>query len=136
MLTRSDFSWLVHQTRIQDLLTFKAAGASINRDLNKQKDLKNPDILDRLIKRHDLLEIGSNYPPEIFNPFDWPAEAFYDKISEKQLAMMEEKKKAKEEAMYVKRRNDSYFRRKTGQKRVAGSKWDQSSPEDNKRQRT
>lgn len=92
---------LTVKAKIQEHLAHRRAGASINRELNKQKELKNPDILERLIKRHDLLEIGSNYPPEIFNPFDWPSEAFYDKISEQQLTMMEEKKKAKEEAYVI-----------------------------------
>lgn len=58
--------------------------------------MKNPDILERLIKRHNLLEIGSNYPPEIFDPFAWPAEAFYDKLAQKQLEMMDEKRKEAE----------------------------------------
>eukprot|EP01126_Amoeba_proteus_P055267 TRINITY_DN6849_c1_g1_i1.p1 TRINITY_DN6849_c1_g1~~TRINITY_DN6849_c1_g1_i1.p1 ORF type:complete len:105 (-),score=24.70 TRINITY_DN6849_c1_g1_i1:85-399(-) len=77
-------------------MAFKRAGKIVNRELHKKKEFKNPDILETLINKHRLLEIGSNYPHSIFDPFMWTEDAFYDKISTKQIKMVERKKMERE----------------------------------------
>lgn len=43
-------------------------GMSINEKVRHGKDFKNPYLLNWLVDHCDIDEIGSNYPPHLFNP--------------------------------------------------------------------
>jgi hypothetical protein len=61
----------------------KAAGRSVNRNLYQSKAFQNPDILEKLITFCDIIEIGSNYPKEVFDPLNIDENDFYDKLGTK-----------------------------------------------------
>jgi len=74
---------------------YKRAGKNINREVRMKKAFKNPDIIDVLSRQHNILEIGTNLPPEVFDPFAFPAEAFYDSLEKKQTALYHKDEEAK-----------------------------------------
>jgi len=58
----------------------KAAGRSVNQNLYQTKAFHNPDILEKLISFCDIVEIDSNYPKELFDPFNYNVSDFYDNL--------------------------------------------------------
>jgi len=68
---------------------YKRTGANINREYRRKKEFKNPDILEKLVKYYNIIEIGSNYPTSKFDPFKWKASSFYDALAEEQQRMYE-----------------------------------------------
>lgn len=46
-----------------------------NMDMNKiiqeRKEFRNPSIYEKLIQYCDINELGTNYPPEIYDPLQW-----------------------------------------------------------------
>jgi hypothetical protein len=71
----------------------RRTGGNINRDLRRQKQFKNPDLIGRLIKENNVIEIGSNYDESKFNPFKWKASSFVSSLSIAQAKFLEEEKK-------------------------------------------
>jgi len=71
----------------------RKTGGNINRDLRRQKVFKNPDLLERLIQENNLIEIGSNYQDDIYNPFKWDATSFFDHLSKEQAKLLEKTEK-------------------------------------------
>lgn len=49
-----------------------------NMDMNKliqeRKEFRNPSIYEKLIQFCDIDELGTNYPPEIYDPAQWTSE--------------------------------------------------------------
>jgi hypothetical protein len=68
------------QARIANFHKMKLSGRSLNRELRKSKAFRNPDILDKLVKRSGLKELGSNYPSHLFDPYAIPETDYYDSI--------------------------------------------------------
>lgn len=81
--------------RVQVQLEYKRAGKNFLIGIKNRKQLRNPDILDQLAAKCDIIEIGSNFAPDVYDPFQFPAEAFYDALERKQhqLYMKEEEEK-------------------------------------------
>jgi len=75
--------------RVQGFTEYKRTGANINREYRRKKEFKNPDILEKLVKYYNIIEIGSNYPASKFDPYKWKATSFYDALAEEQQRMME-----------------------------------------------
>lgn len=46
-----------------------------NMDMNKliqeRKEFRNPSIYEKLIQYCDIDELGTNYPPELYDPMQW-----------------------------------------------------------------
>jgi len=85
--------------RVLSFTEYKRTGANINREYKRKKEFKNPDILEKLVRYYNIIEIGSNYPASKFDPYKWKASSFYDALDAEQQRMMEkietEKKAAK-----------------------------------------
>jgi hypothetical protein len=60
------------QRQIDRLTEQKHRGASINRHLQHLRSFMNPVILEKLVDRFQIDEIGSNYPPVLYNPHAVP----------------------------------------------------------------
>lgn len=49
-----------------------------NMDMNKliqeRKEFRNPSIYEKLIQYCDIDELGTNYPPELYDPMQWTSE--------------------------------------------------------------
>jgi hypothetical protein len=78
---------------VQKFRNLRRTGGNINRDLRRQKQFKNPDLIGRLIKENNVIEIGSNYDESKFNPFKWKASSFVSSLSIAQAKFLEEEKK-------------------------------------------
>jgi len=81
------------QAKIKKFHDMKAAGTSINDNLRNSKAFKNPDILEKLVCYCNIIEIASNYPTQLFDPFSYREEDFYDSIAAEQ-RRIEEKREA------------------------------------------
>ncbi len=62
------------------------SGHSVNVQLRSSKQFNNPDILEKLISFWGLDEIGSNYPPALFDPHGYDDADFHTAIAERQAA--------------------------------------------------
>jgi len=92
------FSRISLQEHIAHEFDYKRAGKNVNREIRSKKNFKNPDIIDLLSREHNILEIGTNFKPEIFDPFIYPAEAFYDSLDKKQTDLYLKEEEAKKQA--------------------------------------
>ncbi|KAH3765568.1 HCNGP-like protein [Pelomyxa schiedti] len=72
----------------------KKQGASLSASLRRTKHFNNPTILDKLIEYHEIDQIGTNYPKEVFDPHRFEEADHYDAISSKQA----EAERAREQA--------------------------------------
>jgi len=75
--------------RVHSFTEYKRTGSNINREYRRKKEFKNPDILEKLVRYYNIIEIGSNYPASKFDPYKWKASSFYDALAEEQQRMME-----------------------------------------------
>eukprot|EP00743_Colponemidia_sp_Colp-15_P011007 GILK01012215.1.p1 GENE.GILK01012215.1~~GILK01012215.1.p1 ORF type:complete len:217 (-),score=26.00 GILK01012215.1:149-799(-) len=76
------------ERKIRQFFLLKERGRTVAGELRASKAFSNPDILQKIVSFYDIDEIGSNYPPDIFDPHTVatdPSE-FYDGIAERQLA--------------------------------------------------
>jgi hypothetical protein len=58
----------------------KQSGKSVMTSLTSSKAFKNPDMLEKLISFCKIDEIGTNYPPALFNTKDFLPSDFYDEL--------------------------------------------------------
>uniref|UniRef100_A0A182YEI2 Translation initiation factor eIF2B subunit beta n=1 Tax=Anopheles stephensi TaxID=30069 RepID=A0A182YEI2_ANOST len=102
----------------------KNSNMDTNRIIQERKEFRNPSIYEKLIHFCDINELGTNYPAEIFDPFQWGKESYYEELAKAQKIEMEKVEKARKEATKTEIQ--------TGVKRVdpdeskkRKSKWDQ-----------
>uniref|UniRef100_A0A182QYE4 SAP30-binding protein n=1 Tax=Anopheles farauti TaxID=69004 RepID=A0A182QYE4_9DIPT len=102
----------------------KNSNMDTNRIIQERKEFRNPSIYEKLIHFCDINELGTNYQPEIFDPFQWGKESYYEELAKAQKIEMEKVEKARKEATKTEIQ--------TGVKRVdpdeskkRKSKWDQ-----------
>ncbi|XP_055614142.1 SAP30-binding protein [Uranotaenia lowii] len=69
-----------------------------NRIIQERKEFRNPSIYEKLIQFCDINEMGTNYPPEIFDPFQWGKESYYEELAKAQKVEMEKIEKARKES--------------------------------------
>eukprot|EP01132_Coremiostelium_polycephalum_P010955 gene10955-13419_t len=62
----------------------KQEGISINENLRSSSAFKNPFILEKLISFCEIKENGSNFAKEIFDPYGYSPDCFYEELSKKQ----------------------------------------------------
>lgn len=95
-------------------------------DLNKyilaRKDFRNPSIYDKLIQFCELNELGTNFPPEIFDVSIYGPESFYEELTKAQKFEMDKLEKMKKENSSTK--VEVIFAEAIKRK----SKWDQQAP--------
>ena len=74
--------------KVRKFLKLKDQGQSINGKISKMKDLRNPYILEHLLTRHDLDELGSNYPAGQFDPHGFDSGEFHEALQTAQYERM------------------------------------------------
>jgi hypothetical protein len=66
-------------------------GIDVNESLVGSKQFRNPNIYSKLIEFCGIDEIGSNFPPFMFDPHGFPSEVFSRAILETQIKKEEQK---------------------------------------------
>lgn len=76
-------------------------GQKMIESIEKQKDFRNPSIYEKLVSFCEIDELGSNFPPETYDPHKWSAESYYDELAKKQKDLMDALAKQKKERTKV-----------------------------------
>lgn len=99
----------------------QSSDLDMNAVIQQRKDFRNPSIYEKLIQFCGINELGTNYPPSIYDPLKWSKESYYEELAKVQKADMEKRDKDKKSKVEVvsgtKRQEDDAKKRK--------SKWDQ-----------
>jgi len=82
-------------SKVADYIQYKRTGTNINREYRRKKEFKNPNILEKLVEYYHIIEVGSNYPSDKFNPHKWKPSSFYDALDEEQQKCYEKIEKEK-----------------------------------------
>jgi len=101
---------------VKKFSNLRKTGGNINRDLRRQKLFKNPDLLERLIQENNLIEIGSNFGDEIYNPFQWRETSFYDALAREQAKLLDEEKKKEHEQSRKDKTQKKHFSREVAER--------------------
>ncbi|XP_057662415.1 SAP30-binding protein isoform X2 [Diorhabda carinulata] len=112
-------------TELQDKITklyekMLTQQMDMNAVIQKRKDFRNPSIYEKLIQFCDLNELGTNYPPSMYDPLKWSKESYYEELAKVQKAEMDKRekdKKGKVEFVSGSKKSEEDKKRK--------SKWDQ-----------
>ena len=67
-------------TKVEQLLAERKKGTNLNDQLRDKKEFHNPGILERLVSEFKIMESGTNYSPDLFNP-EYPKELYYDSLA-------------------------------------------------------
>lgn len=64
---------------LQDKITkmyekMKTHNMDMNKIIQERKEFRNPSIYEKLIQYCEIDELGTNYPPEIYDPRQWTSE--------------------------------------------------------------
>lgn len=93
----------------------------LNQYIQEKKEFRNPSIYDKLIQFCDINELGTNFPPEIFDVSIYGPESFYEELAKAQKLEMDKLEKQKKEVTKtVSVSVSDAIKRK--------SKWDQQAP--------
>ena len=108
----------------------ESGGLDMNKVIQQRKDFRNPSIYEKLIQFCSINELGTNYPPDRFDPFKWGKDSYYEELAKVQKAKMDKLEKARKEKTKIeivsgtaKRPNNSNTTEDDAKKRK--SKWDQ-----------
>lgn len=63
----------------------------MNASIQMRKDFRNPSIYEKLIAYCGIDELGTNYPPETFDPQKWGPESYYEELSRRQKEEMDKR---------------------------------------------
>lgn len=79
---------------LQDKITalfkkMESGGLDMNKVIQQRKDFRNPSIYEKLIQYCKIDELGSNYPPERFDPCKWGKDSYYEELANVQMVEME-----------------------------------------------
>ncbi|XP_059610172.1 SAP30-binding protein [Phlebotomus argentipes] len=119
------------QEKINNLYEkMKNSNMDMNKVIQERKEFRNPSIYEKLIQFCDINELGTNYPPEIYDPLQWGKESFYEDLAKAQKAEMDKREKEKKDnakmeqvAVAARKAEEEAKKRK--------SKWDQPGPSAN-----
>ncbi|XP_008551494.2 SAP30-binding protein [Microplitis demolitor] len=67
----------------------------MNEVIQKRKSFKNPSIYNKLIQHCNIDELGTNYPPSLYDPLKWNKESYYDQLDVAQQDLMTQREKSK-----------------------------------------
>ncbi|KAL0100028.1 hypothetical protein PUN28_019476 [Cardiocondyla obscurior] len=109
----------------------ESGGLDMNMLIQQRKEFRNPSIYEKLIQFCSINELGTNYPPDRFDPFKWSKDSYYEELALVQKAEMDKLEKARKEKKIeieivsgtAKRPNSSSSGTENAKKRK--SKWDQ-----------
>lgn len=89
------------EEKIKNFFSKIEAGVDLNKKLQCNKAFRNPSIYEKLIEFCNVNELGTNYPPNMYDPFRWGKESFYDELGKVQKAEMDKREKEKKEKTKV-----------------------------------
>lgn len=98
----------------------KNSDFDLNQYIQEKKEFRNPSIYDKLIQFCNINELGTNFPPEIFDVSIYGAESFYEELAKAQKFEMDKLEKQKKENTKTEVIIKESAKRK--------SKWDQQAP--------
>uniref|UniRef100_V5IIL4 Putative sap30-binding protein n=1 Tax=Ixodes ricinus TaxID=34613 RepID=V5IIL4_IXORI len=70
-------------------------GKDMNASIQTRKDFRNPSIYEKLIAYCGIDEMGTNYPPEVYDPHCWGPSSYYEELSKRQKEEMDRREKEK-----------------------------------------
>lgn len=100
-------------------------GLDMNYVIQQRKDFRNPSIYEKLIQFCGINELGTNYPPHLYDPLRWGKESLYEELARVQKQEMdrrEKERKSKVEVVSGTRRPGSGAEEEAKRRK---SKWDQ-----------
>jgi len=122
---------------LQDKITrlyrkMESGGLDMNMLIQQRKEFRNPSIYEKLIQFCSINELGTNYPPDRFDPFKWSKDSYYEELALVQKAEMDKLEKARKEKTKIeivsgtaKRPNSSSSSAENADAKKRKSKWDQ-----------
>lgn len=111
--------------KLQETITninqkIKNSKFDLNQYIQDRKDFRNPSIYDKLIQFCNINELGTNFPPEIYDVSIYGPESFYEELARSQKLEMDKLEKQKKENSKPEVIIKELSKRK--------SKWDQQAP--------
>jgi len=64
-----------------------------NAKIQELKDFRNPSMYEKMISHLDIDEIGTNFPPELYDPHWWGKESYYEELGKAQKLEMDRREK-------------------------------------------
>ncbi|XP_011646209.1 uncharacterized protein LOC105432906 [Pogonomyrmex barbatus] len=122
---------------LQDKITrlyrkMESGGLDMNMLIQQRKEFRNPSIYEKLIQFCSINELGTNYPPDRFDPFKWSKDSYYEELALVQKTEMDKLEKARKEKTKIeivsgtaKRPNSSSSSAENADAKKRKSKWDQ-----------
>lgn len=98
----------------------KNSDYDLNQFIQGRKDFRNPSIYDKLIQFCNINELGTNFPPEIYDVSIYGPESHYEELAKAQKLEMDKLEKQKKENTKA----EVIIKESTKRK----SKWDQQAP--------
>ncbi|KAH9285366.1 SAP30-binding protein [Echinococcus granulosus] len=95
-------------------------GFDPNSVIQDNKAFRNPSIYKKLISFLEIDEKGTNFSSDVFNPYRWDANSFYDKLGEIQNREVERLDKLQKERRKVEASSAAGVNTVTGLQRAAG----------------
>ncbi|KYN23476.1 SAP30-binding protein [Trachymyrmex cornetzi] len=124
-------------TELQDKIArlyrkMESGGLDMNMMIQQRKEFRNPSIYEKLIQFCSINELGTNYPPDRFDPFKWSKDSYYEELALVQKTEMDKLEKARKEKTKIeivsgtaKRPNSSSSSAESADAKKRKSKWDQ-----------
>lgn len=98
----------------------KISDFDLNQYIQAEKKFRNPSIYDKLIQFLEINELGTNFPPEIYDVSIYGPESYFEELAKAQKAEMDKLEKQKKENV----KTEVIIKDNTKRK----SKWDQQAP--------
>lgn len=95
---------------------------NLNNYIQDEKKFRNPSIYDKLIQYLEINELGTNFPPEIYDVSIYGPESFYEELAKAQKLEMDKLEKQKKDNNV----KTEVIIKESAAKRK--SKWDQQAP--------
>lgn len=100
----------------------------MNKIIQERKEFRNPSIYEKLISFCDINELGTNYPPEIYDPSTFGKESYYEELARVQKAEMDKLEKTKKETSVMVVTGSKKPSAISDEEKKRKSKWDQPAP--------
>lgn len=102
----------------------KTNNLDMNKIIQERKEFRNPSIYEKLIQFCDINELGTNYPPEIYDPSHFGKESYFEELARVQKVEMDKLEKQKKEQVTIVVTGS----KKPTEVEKRKSKWDQPAP--------
>jgi len=101
------------------------SGYDYNSVIQNKKAFRNPSIYKKLIEHCNIDELGTNFPPELYDGHLFGRESYYDELAKTQKAEMDKLEKALE----AKKKLGENKSKPELKQQHRKSKWDQAAPQ-------